>query len=494
MSFKLFYNISELLSLKKVSEKQGRHITSADFSMVKNAAIFSYNGKIIWVGKYTKVNLSLIKTLKETYKIKQALTKHSLDNAFIMPAFVECHTHLLFGGSRASEFNLRQKGISYSDIAKKGGGILSTVKETRKLSLLDLKKLAQTRAEVFLSQGVTSLEVKSGYALNLSGEIKMLQAINAIKNLNISATFLALHALPKEFSSKEKYFQWVMNKVLPVVIKKQLIQRVDIFVESMAFNKKQLSALFKQARLYDLGLTVHSDQLSSQGTSCLAAQQGAFSVDHVNFVSNSEIQYLSKANVSNVFLPAADFYLKMQYPKARKFLDSGARVALATDYNPGTCPCNSIEFIGLLARLEMNMTIEEVITAYTVSAAHALGMQNKVGSLEVGKQADFISLNVSYDELFYSMTSKVSTSQQSTSSASEKTSEKTSSIKSVYRLGTLVASGGQVVVEYALLMMLSVVLAMTVVNLAVNRDPENQGFIIKKWESILRVIGSDLQE
>lgn len=476
MSFKLFYNISELLSLKKVSDKQGRHVTESDFVIIKKAAIISYKGNIIWIGRYTKINSNLIKKLIQTYKITQILKRCSLDNAFIMPSFVECHTHLLFGGSRTSEFNLRQKGVSYSKITKKGGGILSTVKETRKLSLPKLKTLAQKRSEVFLSQGVTSLEIKSGYGLNLSSEIKMLESIKAIKNLNISATLLALHTLPKEFSSKDKYFHWVINQILPVALKKQLINRVDIFVESMAFNQKHMRALFKQASLYNLGLTVHSDQLSSQGTSCLAAQLGASSVDHVNFVTNSEIKYLSKANVSNVFLPGADFYLKMQYPQARKFLDSGARVALATDYNPGTCPCHNIEFIGLLARLEMNMNIEEVITAYTVSAAHALGIQSKVGSLELGKQADFISLNIPYDELFYSSTPKNPV------------------IKSVYRLGTLVASNGQVVVEYALLMMVSVLLAMTLVNLAVNRDSKNQGFIVKKWEQILKVIGEDIQK
>ncbi|MBE8162978.1 MAG: imidazolonepropionase [Bdellovibrionaceae bacterium] len=476
MSFTLFYNISELLSLKEVSEKQGRHITSKDFVITKKAAIISYKGKIVWVGKYAAVKPRLIKQLMQINKITQTLQRHSLSQAFIMPAFVECHTHLLFAGNRASEFNLRQKGMSYSDITKKGGGILSTVKATRKLSLLELKRMAQKRAEVFLSQGVTSLEAKSGYGLNLSSEIKMLEAIKSIKKLNTKATLLALHTLPKEFSSKDKYFQWVINQVLPKAVKKQVVDRVDIFVEQMAFNKKHMTALFKQASDYNLGLTVHSDQLSPQGTSCLASQQGASSVDHVNFVSDSEIKQLSKANVSNVFLPGADFYLKMPYPQARKFLDAGARVALATDYNPGTCPCNNIEFIGLLARLEMNMTIEEVVAAYTVSAAYALGMQNTVGSLQVGKQADFISLNKPYDELFYSSTLKNPV------------------VKSVYRLGRLVASNGQVVVEYALLLMISVILAMTLVNMTVSRNPDSPGFIIKKWGDILKVIGEDTQK
>ncbi|MBE8221256.1 MAG: imidazolonepropionase [Bdellovibrionales bacterium] len=475
MNFKLFYNISELLSLKKVADKHGRNITESDFTIIKKAAIISYKGNIVWVGKYKTINQSLIKQLIKTYKITQTLKKYSLNDSFVMPSFVECHTHLLFGGNRTSEFNLRQKGVSYSKIASQGGGILSTVKETRKLSLTELKKLAQQRSKDFLSQGVTSLEIKSGYGLNLSSEIKMLQAIKSIKNLNVISTFLALHTLPKEFLSKEQYFNFVINKILPVAVKKQLINRVDIFVESMAFNKKHMTKLFKAADAYNLNLSVHSDQLSKQGSSCLAAKLGASSVDHVNFVTNSEIKYLSKANVSNVFLPGADFYLKMKYPQARKFLDSGARVALATDYNPGTCPCNNIEFIGLLARLEMNMNIQEVITAYTVSAAHALNIQNKVGSLEVGKQADFISLNKSYDQLFYSNT------------------HNNSPIKSVYRLGALVASKGQVVVEYALLMVLSVAIAILLVDKTISRNPDNQGFIVKKWQNILEVIGKDDQ-
>lgn len=422
MSFKLFYNISDLLSLQKVSKKAGRYIKPSDFSIIKNAAFFSYKGNIIWIGRYKQINTKLITDLITQYKITKPLERQSLNKAFIMPAFVECHTHLLFGGSRSAEFNLRQRGLSYADISKKGGGILSTVRETRKLSLSQLKIQAQSQAQKFLSQGVTSLEVKSGYGLSLSSEVKMLKAIKAIKNLNISSSFLALHALPTEYSSKEKYFNWVMKKVLPLVIKNNLANRVDIFVESMAFNQKHLQKLFQYAGNYNLGLSVHSDQLSAQGTSVLAAQLGAWSVDHVNFVSPAEIKYLAKANVSNVFLPGADFYLKMKYPKARKFLDSGARVALATDYNPGTCPCNSIEFIGLLARMEMNMNVEEVITAYTISAAYALGLQNKVGSLEVGKQADFISLNLFYDELFYNIESKAS------------------AVQSVYRLGKLIHS------------------------------------------------------
>lgn len=475
-NFKLFYNIAELLSLKEVAKKQGRNIKESDFTIIKKSAFITYNGTIIWLGKYTQITKTLIKDLKQKYKIKSSLKKQNLNACFVMPAFVEAHTHLLFAGDRAKEFNLRQKNISYADIAKAGGGIWSTVKETRKLSLAELKKIAQKQANVFLQQGVTSLEVKSGYALNKSGEIKMLEAIKAIKNLNISASLLALHTLPKEFTSKDKYFKYFSEKILPVAVKKNLVNRLDIFVESMAFNQKHLKDLFKQAKKYDLNVTVHSDQLSLQGTSYLSAKEGAISVDHVNFATDKEIKYLSKADITNVFLPASDFYLKVNYPKARKFLDSGARVALATDYNPGTCPCDNISFIGLLARLEMKMTIEEVIAAYTLSAAYALGIQNQVGSLEPNKQADFICLEGSYNQLFYSI----------------KTTEPR--LKSVYRLGHLVAQKGQVVVEYALLLLISVALATLLVKFSVSRDPKTPGFIVHKWEQILDEIGKDLPD
>ena len=398
MSLKVFHDIDELLSLKSVYQKQARRIVEKDLGFIKKAAIVTYKDSIIWVGPYRLLSSRKVAPYGSLRKAQTiSLKKH-----IVAPGFVECHTHLLFGGNRFKEFELKNKGISYSEIQKAGGGILSTVRDTRKLSLKKMVELGQKRVESFLRQGVSTVEVKTGYDLTHRGELRMLKAMNLLKKARIFKTFLGCHTIPTEMSGR-KYFRFILNDWLPELINKSLADRLDIFVEKGVFTKQQAQKLFLKAQESKMPFTIHADQLSRRGSSVLAAKMGAASVDHVNFVKSKEIDLLSKLETTIVFLPVADFYLNMEYPKARKFLDSGAGVALATDFKPGTAQSQDISFVGLLGRRKMGMRLEEVWAAYTVGAAYALQAEKYLGSIEVGKKADFMVLSKNWDEVFQSV-------------------------------------------------------------------------------------------
>jgi len=317
-----------------------------------------------------------------------------------LPGFVESHTHLVFSGDRSHEFELRNQGVSYQEIAKKGGGIKSTMKSVRKSSPIELLKLAQKRVDSFTKQGVTTLEIKSGYALDKKNEVKMLKVIQSLVGPKIISTYLGAHAVPPEFDSSKKYLDFIKKEMLPLIKKQSLANRVDMFIEKGYFSKMEAKSYYELAEELGFQLAAHTEQLSrSGGYEVLLG--GAHSVDHMIELSKTDILKVAKSNLTSVLLPGADYYLKTPYPKARDLIDAGARVALATDFNPGSCPTQDISFIGNLARLEMKMKLHEVIAAYTIGGAHALGLQNEVGSLEAGKKADFVTFHDSWKSLFY---------------------------------------------------------------------------------------------
>lgn len=354
-------------------------------------AMIIENGLISWIGPQSKIP-------KKT-KFKKEI---DLKKKKIMPAFIECHTHSLFAGSRADEFELRNTGTSYLEIAKKGGGILSTMKKTRKASVKDLLASTQERVDNFLKQGVATVEIKSGYALDLKNEIKSLEVINKIKTARVISTFLGAHAKPPEHESYGKYLEYLANEVLPVVKKKKLSQRVDIFIEKNFFEVPEARDYLSVAKRLGFEVTIHANQMSLSGGAELALELGAQSADHVIHLTDETIQYFARNKTVAVLLPAADLYMKCAYPPARQLIDSGASVALATDYNPGTCPTQDLSLVGLLARLEMKMTLSEVFQAYTINAAKALGIDQEEGSLKVGKRANFISTDAELTDFFYS--------------------------------------------------------------------------------------------
>lgn len=389
MSQTVFINIGEALTLQEASEKGGRCVKEADLSIIKDAALVAKDGRIQWIGPR--------KDLPADCKGVEV----NLQNRPIMPAFVECHTHLAFAGDRAEEFEWRMKGMTYQEIAKNGGGILSTVKATRNSSDEELSALMQKRANEFLKQGVTTLEVKSGYGLDLETELRSLRCAKKLQFPNLVLTYLGLHAKPPEFVSLDEYATFVVDQVLPRVAAEKLADRVDAFIEQGFFTPEQASQYFSRAR--DLGLAVigHVEQLSHSGGTSTALSHFAQSVDHIVEVNDSEIKSLAASNTVAVLLPTSDFYLRMKYPPARRILDEGACVALSTDFNPGTSPTQDISFVGVLARLEMKMTLPEVISAWTVGPSRALGKDQLVGSLEIGKACDFIVLDDSFSQLFY---------------------------------------------------------------------------------------------
>lgn len=392
----LLKNISTLLTLQGAARKEGRHITEEDLGIhAQPSSLLIEKDKIAWVGS--------AKRIPKEFSKKKTLREIDMKGFTVLPGLVECHTHLIFAGDRAAEFEMRNQGVSYQEIAARGGGILSTMKKTRAASLSDLARWGQERANHFVSQGVTTVEIKSGYALNLKDELKMLQAVQKIEGVRKVTTFLGAHSLPPEFKSYEDYLHFLAQEILPIVKKKKLAQRVDVFIEKGFFPPAASEAYLRRAQELGFEVLVHADQLSLSGGSEVAVRVGALSGDHLLQVTDKEIQALARSQVTCVLLPAADLYMKTKYPEARKMIDAGARVALATDFNPGSCPTQDLNLVGLLARLEMKMSLPEVIGAYTVGAAHALNLQHEVGSLEVGKCADILGIEQDWQTLFYSV-------------------------------------------------------------------------------------------
>jgi imidazolonepropionase len=385
----LFRNIGCLLTLSQAAGKEGRHITEEDLSVMKDAAMVVQGGRIAWIGDNKKI--------PKPWKLAKEI---DLGKKTVLPGLVECHTHSVFAGSRSEEFEMRLQGASYQEIAARGGGILSTMRHTRAASPKLLLQEARERMQNFIRQGVTTVEVKTGYALDLPNEMKCLKVIRSLSEPRVISTFLGAHALPPEFSSVEKYLEFLASEVLPKISK--LTRRVDIFVEKGFIVGSSAKAYLEKAKSLGFDLTIHADQLTLSGGAQLAIELAAKSADHVIQLDEEHIKRLAKSSVTAVLLPAADLYMKCAYPPARKLIDAGARVALATDFNPGTSPTQDLALVGLLARLEMKMSLPEVIAAYTVGASHALNLQNEIGSLEVGKSADFFSISKDWPSLFYS--------------------------------------------------------------------------------------------
>lgn len=294
---------------------------------------------------------------------------------------------------------MRLQGVSYQEIAKKGGGILSTMKATRQATPAQLQKLTQARVDHFTRQGVTTLEVKTGYALNEKDELKCLKVISKLEGPRIVSTFLGAHSIPPEFSTGQEYLNHLVT-LLPKV--RKFTDRVDIWIEKGFFEKEFSSGYLEKAKDLGFQIVVHADQLTLSGGTDLAVQVQALSADHVIQLKDPEIKKLAQSETTAVLLPLADLYMKCAYPPAKKLIEAGGRVALATDFNPGSCPSQDLATVGLLARLEMQMTLPQVIAAYTVGASYPLNLQNQVGSLELGKSADFVCINEDWSSLFYS--------------------------------------------------------------------------------------------
>jgi imidazolonepropionase len=325
----------------------------------------------------------------------------------VMPGFVDAHTHPVFAGVRANEFEQRASGATYREIAARGGGIRSTVRATRNASLNDLVKAGKRYAEWFLRGGTTTIEAKSGYGLTTEDELKILRAIkqlDAETHLNYVPTFLGAHDIPSEYRSRRAtYVSLIVNEMLPRVAQEKLAEYCDVFCETDVFTTDETWEILSAARCHGLGLRVHADQLTLSGGAKLAAELNTATADHLEHTDATGIAALKAAKVQPVLLPGSVYALgSSQYPAARQMIDAGLAVVLATDFNPGSSPTPSMPMILSLACTQMKMTPAETISAATINAAYSLGRGNEIGSLEKNKRADFVIHDCEdYRELAY---------------------------------------------------------------------------------------------
>jgi len=330
----------------------------------------------------------------------------SAGNDWITPGLVDCHTHLVFAGNRAEEFELRLQGASYEDIARRGGGIVSTVTKTRAASEDELFAQSLTRARALVRDGVTTLEIKSGYGLNLDAEAKMLRVARRIGvelGITVRTTFLGAHALPPEFAGRQAdYVDEVCVRMLPAIAREGLADAVDAFCEGIAFTPSEVRRVFEEARALGLRVKLHADQLSDLGGAALAAEFGALSADHLEYTNDAGVRAMAASGTVAVMLPAAFYTLReTQLPPIASFREHGVTMAVASDVNPGTSPILSLRMAMNMACTLFRMTPEEALRGATVNAARALGLADR-GMLEPGKRADFVVWDVDHPaELSY---------------------------------------------------------------------------------------------
>lgn len=325
----------------------------------------------------------------------------------VLPGFVDAHAHPVFGGNRVDEFELRARGATYEEIAASGGGIRSTVRKTRAASEAELLAQAQKRADWALRCGTTTMEAKSGYGLSIEEELKILRVIRQLGEttaLEVVPTFLGAHAIPEEFRDRAfEYADWVVNEMLPAVVRENLAEYCDIFCERGYFDLAATRRILGAARSAGLKLRMHADQLTNSGGAALAAELGATTADHLEQTEEEGIVALHKAGVQPVLLPGSVYALgHTRYPKARAMIEAGLAVVLATDLNPGSSPTPSIPMVLSLAATQMKMTPAEGVSATTINAAYSLGRGEKIGSLEAGKLANFSIFDCAdYREIAY---------------------------------------------------------------------------------------------
>ncbi|WP_411752490.1 imidazolonepropionase [Serratia sp. (in: enterobacteria)] len=353
------------------------------YHIISNGAIAVRAGKIVWMGEH-----ATLPTLAATKTVK-------LDGGIITPGLVDCHTHLVFGGNRSGEFEQRLNGVSYAEIAAQGGGIISTVKATRDSEEEVLLEQALFRLRPLLAEGVTCIEIKSGYGLTLASELKMLRVARRLAEIlpvEVKTTCLAAHALPPEYAGRsDDYIDLVCNTIIPEAAAAGLADAVDAFCEHLAFSPEQVERVFAAAEQAGLPVKLHAEQLSALGGSALAARHHALSADHLEYATEQDAIAMAAAGTVAVLLPGAYYLLReTQCPPVELFRKHGVAMAIASDANPGTSPALSLRLMINMACTLFRLTPEEALAGVTLHAAKALGLQETHGSLEVGKVADFV--------------------------------------------------------------------------------------------------------
>ena len=393
----LFRHAEQLLTLAGApTPRRGKDL--GEVGVVRRGSVLTAGGKILRVG-----------TARDLDAEGQRLKARVIDcrGRVVMPGFVDSHTHLVFAGSRVEDYELRLRGKTYEEIAAAGGGIRLSARLLREASLRKLAAKASHFLDQFAAHGTTTAEVKSGYGLDFTNELKTLQVVRRLRRhstVELVPTLLAAHVLPPEYAGRASaYVDLIVNKLIPVVAARKLAEYVDCFCDRGAFSVAQCRRVFEAGLRHGLVPRVHADQLTRTGASRLAVKLGAASADHLDWVTDDDVRVLARSNVVATLLPGSNFHLGLQrFVPARRLVEAGAIVALATDFNPGTSPTPNMQMILSIACAALRLTPAEAISAATLNAAYALRRAQRLGSLEPGKQADLVVMDLDdYREIPY---------------------------------------------------------------------------------------------
>jgi imidazolonepropionase len=395
----LITGAAQVLTLRGSLPRRGNSLSK--LGIVKDGAVLVCDGRVAAVGTSAQL---------EARQDARLADKLDVGGRVVLPGFVDSHTHLIHAASRTEEYELKIQGASYEEIARKGGGILNSVKKLRAASADALKGRALAALREFASFGTTTVEAKSGYGLDVTSELKILRLqreLNREQPLEIVSTFLGAHVIPEEFRGKpdgaERYIALLLEHMLPEVVEEGLAEFCDVFCDRGAFSKRESRRILRAAKEHSLTPRLHAEQLTRTGATQLGVELGAASCDHLERVNTADIRALAESRTVATLLPGCEFHMGWKnYAPARKLIDAGAVVAIATDYNPGTCPTLSMPMLLSLACSQLRMSPAEAIAAATINAAYALKRGKRIGSLETGKQADLTVFEVEdYREIPY---------------------------------------------------------------------------------------------
>ena len=378
----VFINIKELVQVRELDVMKVSGKNMSILPIIKNAFLIIKDNIIVDFGSMN------------TLDIKKSDKVIDLTGKIVLPTWCDSHTHLVFADTREEEFVNRIKGLTYQEIAERGGGILNSSKKLQNKPEIELFEDAAKRLKELIKNGTGAIEIKSGYGLTLESELKILRVIKKLKenfSLPIKATFLGAHAIPNEYKEKRsEYIQLIINKMIPEIAKEKLADYIDVFCEKGYFTTTETDLILKAGIKYGLIPKIHVNQFNSIGGVKLGVDNNALSVDHLEVLTDEDLNILSKSDTMPVALPSCSFFLEIPYTNARKLIDANIPMAVASDYNPGSSPSGNMNFVVSLACIKMKMTPEEAINAATINAAHALNLSDKIGSISKGKMANFI--------------------------------------------------------------------------------------------------------
>lgn len=395
----LIKNANEVITLKSNIQGPRTKEQMREIAVVENGSVLIEEDHIVAVGALDQLEVDFPDLVKKAETIDAS-------GKIVMPGLVDCHTHLVHGGTREQEFNMRLNGSTYMEIMNAGGGIHATTKRTRETSFEDLYEKTMQHLDVFLKHGVTTVEAKSGYGLDWETEKKQLEVakqLQATHDIDIVSTFMGAHAVPRDYKGREDEFvDIVIQDMLPKVAELELAEFNDVFCEKGVFTPEQSQRILEAGKALGLTPKIHADEIEPYKGAELAAEVGAISAEHLLVASDEGIKKMAEAGTIAVLLPGTAFFLRAPFARGRLMIDEGVPVAISTDFNPGSSPTMSLPFIMNLACMHMGMTLEEVLTATTINAAYALNRGEQIGSLEADKKADVVILDVAnYKQLQY---------------------------------------------------------------------------------------------